>query len=1384
MKNLLALFAAVATGVASGANTWWVDCQSAAASHTGAEDAPYLTIQDAIDSDSTKAGDTIMVRPGVYTSGTWQGSQDGENLSRVGVTKTLRIESTGGAEVTHIVGASDPTAAARLGVGENAMRCVTVHSTAKDTVIKGFTIRDGRSKDGDFSGWTHGGGILSNVKSENGHYPVYVVDCVISNCVATRGGGAYHVMAIRTLFIHNHTNGAGGSAARQCDLYASIFAYNGHKNYVSASAAAAIDVFNCSQCTFFDNAPYSIYEDVGFSPKIHNCLMAREQNDRKSVYISNQIKDTDTTTLRHCVYTGVESAIAGKETTNFFTDEATKVSADEFGPLVSPYERDWRPITGGLCDGTGDPALAAPEWVPAEFRGKDFYGQPFVTDGKVNVGAVAAVGPKPQGGVSQFAPDFFNSGLLSVAGVEGPVNYTGKHPFVRRTTWPSQVMIDASEKIFRLERSNACGYVYPDLERKICLTIPPPGYVITNYLKKCTHETYADAENGNDEWDGSAPTHEDDTSKGPKQSLQAAVDAVPAGTANYGVVHVAPGVYSNGEKTVFSVPTRVAIQNRNVVLRGAGAAVTTIKGRRDTTTAANEHGCGPNAVRCVAFDRKNSTTQTSVHDGAVIGFTLTDGCVQSGGANDVAHQGGAYYCSARSYNNPLVQCVVTNCAGSRGGAVYGGAAYRTLFVDNEGSSQAQSVARCGFFASCVFRHNGKDSNLSQVIASDYSVASHCTFVDHKAPALYVGQVQAWPINCAVSGTLTFDLTNRYYGCYQCTTPSETRFTYVEPPMLADVDGGDLHPLAGPLVGGGSTCDATMYPGVNQNADLVYTLITGLDFEGCPLRVVGGRPTVGAYQTPVDVFRVSAAQPGDLAGDSVGVGNQIVKRGETMTVKAAGNRNGREYRGILVNGELAVEAPVVEWSYTADGEPSNTPVDVRVVYNTDWYVNPAGDDAKDGWTRGTAKKTLVEAVRCAIAGDTVHLAPGTYAEKTMSDGCASNSMQVRVQVPAGVTLEGDDRDTVIIKGERNGDKYSSTNVRCVRLNRGAALKNLTVSTGSVTNDVAANNGYAGGVFGAAWAECLVENCVITNCFGSRGGAGHSVTFRNCRIVGNGGSNGSAGRECAFENCFIDDNLGTQVILMHYGIVNCYYGPNNYTGIQNGCKPPNRVINSVFLWKGQYGASNAVNDALTNNVFVAGSTISKKEKCTECNVVFTNVEAIALGPDGVPQTGSCLIDAGILDASVKAAVGDVDCLGGQRIYNGKIDIGCCEYDWRGRYTADMETPGLRVTKADSEVVEADGRVYLPSGEVGVVWSDAAGKSRRLTAEVTGNGQLFMYVGDAEKPELVWSAGGPTTYKWRSAVADAALRFVYEPGLDDVGGAYLLPFEGSRGMALLIR
>ena len=1384
MKNLLALFAAVATGMVSAANTWWVDCQSTVTPQTGTESAPYLTIQDAINSDTTLAGDTIKVRPGVYTNGWWQGTQEGENLSRVGVTKTLRIESTDGAEVTHIVGAGDPNepAASKFGVGDNAMRCVTVHSAAKDTVIKGFTIRDGRSKDGGYSGWTHGGGVLSNVRSENGHYPVYVVDCVISNCVATRGGGAYHVMAIRTLFIHNHTSGAGGAAARQCDLYASIFAYNGHKTYTAASASAAIDVVNCSHCTFFDNAPHSIYEDVSYSPRIHNCLMAREQNNKKSIYISDQIKDTDVTTLRHCVYAGVESAAAGKETTNFDVDAVSKVSTDEFGPLVSPYERDWRPIRGGLCDGTGDPSLAAPDWVPKEFRGMDFYGQPFVTNGRVNIGAVAAVGPKPQGGVYQFSPEFFNGGQVAVAGVEGPVNYSGKHPFVRRTTWPSQVMIDASETIFRLERSDSCGYVYPDLEHKICVTMPPPGYVITNYLKKCTHETYADADHGDDGWDGSAPTHEEGTLKGPKQTLQEAVKAVPAGTTNFGIVHVAPGVYSNGETTVFSVPTRVAIQDRNVVLRGAGAAVTTIKGHYDTTTAANENGCGSNAVRCVAMDRQNSSTKTSVHDSAIIGFTLADGCVQSGGANDAAHQGGAYRCSQRNFNNPLIQCVVTNCAGSRGGAILGGSAYRTLFVGNEGSSQAQSVARGCYLSACVFRHNGYKCNQSQVLASDYGVASHCTLVDNKASAIYVANAQFQAFNCAVSGALTFETPAYWRGCYQCTTPGDARFTYVEPPMFADMEGGDLHPLAGPLVGGGSTCEDVIVNDGTQSAQLIYTLITGLDIEGCPLRVVDGCPTVGAYQTPVNAIRVSAAQPDDLAEGVVGT--RVLKPGDTVTIKAAGNRNGRQYKGILVNGELAVAAPNVDWSYTAGSALGNTSVDVRVLYNTDWYVNPAGDDAQDGWTRETAKKTLVEAVRYAIAGDTVHLAPGTYAEKTMADGCSSNSMQVRVQVPAGVTLLGDDRDTVFIKGARSGNTYSSTNVRCVRLNRDAVLRNLTVTGGSVTNNAAANNGYAGGVLGAAWAACLVENCVITNCFGSRGGAGHNVTFRNCRIVGNDGSNGSAGRECAFENCFIDNNRGTQVILMHYGIVNCTYGPGNATGIQNGNSSPNRVANTVFLWKGEYGAANAVNDALTNNVFVAGAKIKTGAKYTECDVVFTNVEAIALGPDGVPQTGSCLIDAGILDPLVKAAVGDVDCRGGQRVYNGKIDIGCCEYDWRGRYTTDMETAGLRVTKADPEVIEADGRVFLPSGEVGMMWSSAAGTLRRLTAQVTGNGQLFMYVGDAEEPELVWSAGGPTTYKWRSAVADAELRFVYEPGFNDMGGAYLLPFEGSRGLTVLIR
>ena len=131
------------------ATTWWVDCRAVDTTEAGTESNPCLTIQAAI--GKAAAGDTIKVRPGDYDSGSTRDTMsDGGNLARVLITKQLRIESTDGAAVTHIVGASDTSESAQVakdnGFGENSVRCVTADDNAIGSILKGFTIRDGRSR--------------------------------------------------------------------------------------------------------------------------------------------------------------------------------------------------------------------------------------------------------------------------------------------------------------------------------------------------------------------------------------------------------------------------------------------------------------------------------------------------------------------------------------------------------------------------------------------------------------------------------------------------------------------------------------------------------------------------------------------------------------------------------------------------------------------------------------------------------------------------------------------------------------------------------------------------------------------------------------------------------------------------------------------------------------------------------------------------------------------------------------------------------------------------------------------------------------------------------------------------------------------------------------
>ena len=204
--------------------------------------------------------------------------------------------------------------------------------------------------------------------------------------------------------------------------------------------------------------------------------------------------------------------------------------------------------------------------------------------------------------------------------------------------------------------------------------------------------------------------------------------------------------------------------------------------------------------------------------------------------------------------------------------------------------------------------------------------------------------------------------------------------------------------------------------------------------------------------------------------------------------------------------------------------------------------------------------------------------------------------------------------------------------------------------------------------------------------------------------------------------------------------------------------------------------------TNCVFL-GSMTSKTEtaslyagRCVNCKFM-KNVSAMKLDGDLRPLADSPLVDAG--DAALCEDLGGgTDLEGVQRIFNGVLDVGAFEYDWRPTYAKALGRR-ITVTDASSAVSNSTEGVVIPSGEL----AGTIGKAGQGTAtfEITGNGSLSVYVNGV----LVGTyAAGTTSADLGDIEAGAAFRFVYEPGDDDPGVAVVKGLRARTGTLLIVR
>lgn len=252
--------------------------------------------------------------------------------------------------------------------------------------------------------------------------------------------------------------------------------------------------------------------------------------------------------------------------------------------------------------------------------------------------------------------------------------------------------------------------------------------------------------------------------------------------------------------------------------------------------------------------------------------------------------------------------------------------------------------------------------------------------------------------------------------------------------------------------------------------------------------------------------------------------------------------------------------------------------VSVASAREWTVDAQG---------GGDYTVIQDAIDAASAGDTIWVKPGVYATggRATSEG-SDNRARVLLTKPLTLAAtSGDPADTHIVgapdpNSALDGKDYEGRGpnaVRCIRLEKAAASGGAVIRGFTIRDGYSAQryNGDAygasdallaaqpGGVtaFSADYANFYVTDCVITNCYGVRGGLVRYGRYVRCRFAdGHGSAGASLGRNIKVLSSLILKMPGA--CADNSTFVNCTFADGNGAALHlNSGSLNNTVFNTI-------------------------------------------------------------------------------------------------------------------------------------------------------------------------------------------------------------------------------